>query len=223
MMRQRPLVDLLLLFIVFWTSWHYKEFFPQTIRGPLVIISTSLTALIIIRIRKLSTGDIGFLKRVLDKKFIKEVGFISLLIFSIQFFGILIIGALLGPPEQSSAIENQPESIIGFIVDVVFVTWIIIALGEEFLFRGIVINRLKAILGSYNLKASNYLIAGLQAFWFGAAHPSQGFSGMLITGIIGFTLGIYFLKNEKGGLWPLVIAHAFIDTLVLSITFISEW
>ena len=94
------------------------------------------------------------------------------------------------------------------------------ALGEEFIFRGIVINRLSVIFK--NNDYGIYLISGIQAVWFGAAHHSQGFSGILITGLIGFVLGVYLLKTPKSGLWPLIIAHALIDTVVLTFSFINR-
>ena len=52
-------------------------------------------------------------------------------------------------------------------------------------------------------------------------HQSQGVSGIIVTGLIGFALGIYVLKNSKQGLFPLIVAHGLIDTIVLTIYFIK--
>ncbi len=136
-----------------------------------------------------------------------------------QILGLLVIGFLFGNPESGAAIDHQPTSLAGFLADIIINVWIVTAIGEEFIFRGIIINRLHALFNDNN-NQSLYLISGIQAIWFGMAHPSQGFLGILITGLIGFVLGVYFLKYSKSGLWPLIIAHGVIDTVVLSVTFI---
>lgn len=131
----------------------------------------------------------------------------------------MAIGLLLGRPEAGTAIENQPQTILGFLLDIVFNVWIITAIGEEFIFRGIILNRLRALFNIDNNKSSIYLVSGLQAIWFGLAHQSQGASGILITALIGFVLGVYILRYSKFGLWPLIVAHGLVDTVVLTISF----
>ncbi len=219
-MKKAALIDLISLLLVFWTSWHLKVVFPVDLQGPLVVISTSLVGLLILKKRGLTYRDIGFISRTLNGKFVNEVLQVSFLIFAIQFFGILIIGYLLGSPNPGSAVSNQPTTLIGFLMDIFFMTWIVTGLGEEFIFRGIVLKRLGIIFNDTDY--SIYLISGIQAIWFGVGHQSQGLSGILITGLIGFALGVYLLKNPRLGLWPLIIAHGLIDTVVLTINFITK-
>lgn len=223
-MRIKPIIDLVILFGAFVLAWELRSSLPDGLQGPSVLIVVSLISFVIMKLRKLTFRQIGFETRSPGDGLLREAFLVAGLIFVIQFIGIIVIGSLFGNPEQGTAITTQPTSIIGFIVDIVFITWLITGIGEEFFFRGVLINRLKESLSGLKLIDNHliFLISGIQAIWFGAAHPSQGLSGMLIAGLIGFGLGIYFLKNQKAGLWPLAIAHALIDTIVLTISFLNN-
>jgi membrane protease YdiL (CAAX protease family) len=214
-------LDLIVLLIVFCTAWYFKSHLPIMLQGAFVIVTTSLTAFIIIKKRKIPFKALGLQRIAINGSFFREVITVSVLIFIVQLLGILIIGSLLGSPESGAAIDNQPLTTTGFLLDIIFNVWLITAIGEEFIFRSIIINRFRALYNNTKSGYTIYLIAGLQAIWFGLAHPSQGLSGILITGLIGFVLGIYLLKFSKNGLWPLIIAHGLIDTIVLTIFFIS--
>lgn len=220
-MNKKAISDVLVLFIVFWVSWYFKSLFPIEFQGAFVVLITSIASLIILKLRHLSLNDIGLIKRVVNKEFVKEVLYVTLLIFGVQFVGILITTVLFGSPEPGNAILNQPQTLIGFLIDIIFMVWIITAIGEEFIFRGIILNRLQAIFKNSSSNFTIYLISGIQAVWFGMGHQSQGISGIIVTGLIGFALGIYVLKNSKQGLFPLIVAHGLIDTIVLTIYFIK--
>ena len=219
--KDKILLDLIFLLLVFSTSWYFKSYLPVELQGAFVIVSISLISIFILKKRSLSFGEIGLKKITINNRFFREVITVSVLIFLVQALGLLVIGFLLGRPEAGTAIDNQPETLIGFLLDIVFNVWLITAVGEEFIFRGIILNRLRVLFNNVNNKSTIYLVSGLQAIWFGLAHQSQGLSGILITGFIGFALGVYFLKFSKFGLWPLIIAHGLIDTVVLTIFFIS--
>ena len=45
--------------------------------------------------------------------------------------------------------------------------------------------------------------------------------GLVMTGAIGFSLGLLFLLYRKN-LWPLIIGHALVDSLVFTATY-REW
>jgi CAAX protease family protein len=221
MINKKALIDVFTLLIVFWVSWYFRSLFPVEFQGPFIVITTSIVAVIILKLRHLSFNDIGLIKRNADKVFAKEVIFVAVLIFAVQFIGILITTMLFGSPEAGNAVTSQPKTVIGFLLDNIFVVWIITGFGEEFIFRGIILNRLNAVFANHYHKFIIYVISGIQALWFGAGHQSQGISGMITAGLIGFALGIYILKNPKRGLWPLIIAHGLIDTIVLTIYFIK--
>jgi len=217
--KHKILLDLILLLLVFSTSWYFKSYLPVALQGAFVIVSISLVSIFILKKRSLSFSEIGLNKITLNNSFFREIITVSVLIFLVQALGLLIIGFLLERPEAGTVIDNQPETIIGFLLDIVFNVWLITAIGEEFIFRGIILNRLCVLFNNENNKSTIYLVSGLQAIWFGLAHQSQGASGILITGFIGFALGVYVLKFSKFGLWPLIIAHGIVDTVVLTMFF----
>jgi len=96
------------------------------------------------------------------KKLIQGIFSVIILTFITQAVGIGIAAALNALPTESSAIANQPDSLPDFIFDIVINTWIVTALGEEFLFRGFILKRLCTVLpGKYFLLASL-----LQAIWW---------------------------------------------------------
>lgn len=79
---------------------------------------------------------------------------------------------------------------------------------EELFFRGFVFQGL-AMLFKGN-RASWIGACVVQAAVFGADHNYQGPTGMVITGLIGLTLGFLFLQQNRN-LWPLIIGHGLYD------------
>jgi len=215
-------LDLFLILIVFITAWYFKSYLPVEIRGAFVIVSTTLVSFFIIKKRKILLSEIGLNRIILNKILFKEIITVSFLIFLAYALGLLVIGFFLGSPEYGAAIENQPKSLTGFLLDIFINVWLITAIGEEFIYRGIIINRLSVLFNKENNNYSIYIISGLQAIWFGLSHQSQGLSGILITGFIGFALGVYLMKFSKSGLWPLIIAHGLIDTIALTLSYIDS-
>ncbi len=218
-MKKNALIDLSSLFIIFWGAVYLKGFLPTEIQGTFIVVSTSLVALLIMKLRGITFTDVGFRSFSLNTKFLQKVFFISFFVFAIQAIGITVLGYLLGGPDPGTAITSQPKTLVGFLLDIIFITWIVTGVGEEFLFRGIILNRLKHLFN--NETANIYLLSAIQAVWFGLGHSSQGISGIILTGLIGFFLGVYFLKQKNSGLWPLIFAHGLIDTIVLTINFVN--
>ncbi len=130
-----------------------------------------------------------------------------------------LVSYLIGGPGVSAAITQQPVGFWLFLLDVTLVTWVLFGFGEEFVFRGFILNRLLALTGESG--RGLVLASVLQAIWFGAGHASQGLSGMVITGAVGFMLALAFLTKMKRNLWPLVIAHASIDSVALTLAWLS--
>ena len=59
----------------------------------------------------------------------------------------------------------------------------------------------------------------LPALYFGYGHVYyQGLRGLIVTGLIGLMLGVLFVLYKRN-LWPLIIAHAVVDSLVFTALF----
>jgi Predicted protease of the Abi (CAAX) family len=80
--------------------------------------------------------------------------------------------------------------------------------GEEYLFRGFLFQRLAMLFGGSELGWGTACL--IQAALFGLAHAYQNPLGMLLTGSIGFTMGLIFLATGRS-LWAPVIAHTLYD------------
>jgi membrane protease YdiL (CAAX protease family) len=90
-------------------------------------------------------------------------------------------------------------------------SWISAGFGEEMFFRGFLISRLQT---SFNgIKFASAISVLLAALLFGYVHfYYQGLAGLVNAGVIGVIFGVYFLIFKRN-LWPLVIAHGFINSL----------
>jgi membrane protease YdiL (CAAX protease family) len=83
---------------------------------------------------------------------------------------------------------------------------------EEFLYRGLMIDRLGRIFGGG--KRALWLAAILNGVPFGLIHFEWGIGGILMTAVMGLVMGLMFLATRRN-LWPLVLAHATLDFLLL--------
>ncbi|MGI9624628.1 MAG: CPBP family intramembrane glutamic endopeptidase [Acidimicrobiales bacterium] len=82
---------------------------------------------------------------------------------------------------------------------------------EEFVFRGYLINRLLDLQGGATRLTWTIALIGSSVV-FALPHVDQGLEGMIRVGAIGFVFGIAFMLVGRK-IWPLVLSHAFIDTL----------
>lgn len=87
---------------------------------------------------------------------------------------------------------------------------------EEFLYRGLIIDRLARVFGGgrWGLVAAA-LLNGLP---FGLIHFEWGVGGMLMTTVMGSVLGVMFLLTGRN-LWPLIVAHATLDALLMTLLY----
>tara|TARA_R110000803_G_scaffold152983_2_gene217927 strand:- start:2747 stop:3226 length:480 start_codon:yes stop_codon:yes gene_type:complete len=117
-------------------------------------------------------------------------------------------------PEGQDAASDRFAGIAGNLP--VYLMWLGIGivsggLAEEMFFRGYLITRLQtAFRGLHLAPVLAVVIAGL-VFGFGHYYY-QGLSGWITTGMIGVVIGGLFLLYKRN-LWPLIIAHAFVDSL----------
>jgi membrane protease YdiL (CAAX protease family) len=100
-----------------------------------------------------------------------------------------------------------------------FVSWVLAAFGEETLFRGFVQTRLRQALGSG--RTAWFGAALLQSILFGLGHVYQGWTGVILTGLIGLTFGLAVAINRRH-IWACVIAHGLIDTLGFTGEFVGR-
>jgi membrane protease YdiL (CAAX protease family) len=217
-MRRRAVFEITILAFVFWSVWSLRFVGIQNI-GLWSILAAVGVGAILMAIRKESWRDIGFRAGGNSRFVFSRAVEFSILTLVTGFTVIGIATAFGYPPTQSAVLTQQPDTISGFFLDIVFGVWIGAAIGEELFFRGILLSRFETLFGGG--RSALVLAVLAQAIWFGAGHISQGASGMIMTGAIGAVVGTYFVTRGRRALIPLMIGHGFIDTVSQTIYFVG--
>ncbi len=89
--------------------------------------------------------------------------------------------------------------------------WITVAFLEKFMLRGYLMNRIVDLQGNQTKIAWIIALIG-QAIVFGLVHSQQGPGGMFTVGAIRLVFGLSYLAVGRN-LWPLILAHGFIDSM----------
>ena len=89
---------------------------------------------------------------------------------------------------------------------------------EEFLYRGLMIDRLSIIFGGG--RVGLLAAALLNGLPFGLIHFEWGLGGILMTTVMGSVLGLMFLATRRN-LWPLIVAHATLDALLFTLLYLG--
>jgi hypothetical protein len=220
MTRTKAFIDLVILLVVLGSVWSLRFYGVQYV-GVLTTSAGMVLIAVLLRWRRQTLADIGwrfvFRGRQLWSRTLEVMGVTGLTIV----VGMMLVGMIFGAPDQSAAVNQLPDNIWLFLLDVTFLTWVFIAFGEELIFRGMMLSRLETLFGLQG--RANIVAASLaQGVLFGAGHASQGVTGMIITGAIGTALAVYFMTRGQRSLIPLVLSHGIIDTAVLSASWIGR-
>lgn len=184
--------------------------FGVTMAGPVAIALSCIAAVACLRSGGESLAALGLTRQRPLRTGLLALG-CAILGYAAAAIGTLVATRVLGwPPLQSGqvgAIAGNLPMLLGMLA----IAWSTAAFGEELLFRGFLLGRLRALLGGG--LGVGIVAAFVQALVFGLAHAYQGPTGILVTGLIGLVFGLLYLRLRA--LWPLVIAHGLIDTVGL--------
>ena len=205
------------LFIKFTSLWAGDDL----VRGFVVIWGANLLMLAMIwtslKMRGQSWKDFGLsLKPMNFKQGLRSFGE-SLLVFAFGV-GFFILGAILmanitGIPESAdfSRYDFLKDNLGGLFLSLLGV-YFISSFGEEVIYRAFLINRITEMTKVF--KYSNHIAVILSSIFFGLIHYEWGAMGMVQTGFMGLAMGISYLVLKKR-LWILILAHIYMDTLLL--------
>lgn len=213
MSRVSALIDLLVLVTAVMAAWSLR-FAGIPYVGPLAMAVGIIVVFILLRLRGQTLEEVG-LGRVPPTATLVTEALRLLPWFGLAWLGGGFVGAaLFGQPQAAAAVTELPDNAWLFLLDVTLVTWLLIAFGEELVFRGLVLHRLLALTG--HSTQGRWLACAIQAAWFGSLHASQGGAGIVMTGLIGFAFAAFRLSRPGRSLWPLILLHGVVDTLVLT-------
>ncbi len=170
-----------------------------------------------LKLRGESWQDFGLGFKKMSFKAAFRVFLLSLLVFVLALAGFvigsIIMANITGIPENSD-MSNYAylKDNIGMLIFSLIGVYIVSSFGEEVIYRAFLINRISEL--GLDTKRSRIVAVILSAIIFGLVHYSWGPMGVVQTGFMGLVLGICYLKLKKR-LWILVLAHAYMDTLLL--------
>lgn len=139
---------------------------------------------------------------------IPALGYVMLIILINDFLLEPIVELVVGEGVQLESFDGLRGNLFNLIL-MLIVMWVIAAFGEEFFFRGYLMNRLARLLG--NSRTSWMIALIISSTIFGIAHGYQGISGMITTGVVGLFLGLVFMQN-KNNLVVGMLVHGIYDT-----------
>lgn len=146
------------------------------------------------------------------------IGYVILIILLNDFLMEPLVELLVGEGVNLESFDwlrgDLPKLLIMLVI-----MWVIAAFGEEFFFRGYIMNRLAHILGN---KRSSWIIAVIiSSVAFGIAHGYQGLSGMISTGLVGLILGLAFYQNRNNLIVGMLV-HGIYDTYGLTLIYLGK-
>ena len=170
-----------------------------------------------IKLRDQNLSDFGITFNKISIKKGIQIFLISILVFiaAIAAFvlGSIIMANIIGIPESSDMsnytfLQNNLELLFLTLIG----TYIVASFGEEVIYRGFIINRLIEL--GLDSKIGKVTVIFISALIFGLAHYQWGLMGIVQTGFMGAVLGFFYLKLKKR-IWILVLAHGYMDTILL--------
>lgn len=127
--------------------------------------------------------------------------------------GSILMANLIGTPESADMSGyDYLRGNLPMLVLALAAVYTVSSFGEEVIYRAFLINRL-AELGSGSTWALRLAVV-IGAVVFGLVHFDWGLMGIVQTGFMGLALGVSYLVVRRN-LWVLILAHAYMDTVLL--------
>jgi uncharacterized protein len=120
--------------------------------------------------------------------------------------------------DTDQVVDLATQSPASLALWVIGVAWLAAGFGEEVLWRGFLLDRLMRLRG---IAGRLWLAIVIQAAAFALPHLYQGWSGVIITGVVGLFFG-WLRTTTHWNLWPLIIAHATVDTAMLCAAYVAK-
>jgi len=136
-----------------------------------------------------------------------------------QFFGSYVLEPLIvrltRHPVDLSQFANLRGNVF-FLLVLLALVWTFAAFGEEFVYRGYLMNRVAELAGG-GTAAWAVSLTFVSAL-FGVAHLYQGVSGILVNAAAGLVYSAVYLLAGRN-LWAPIIAHGVYDTVGLALLY----
>jgi hypothetical protein len=127
--------------------------------------------------------------------------------------GSVIMANITGIPEAANTSGyDYLRGNLPMLMLALAAVYVVSSFGEEVIYRGFLITRLTELGagGKWTVRAA----VAISAVVFGFAHFDWGVVGIVQTGFMGLALGAAYVILRRR-LWVLVLAHAYMDTILL--------
>ena len=127
--------------------------------------------------------------------------------------GSVVMTVVIGTPEPASmGSYDYLRGNLPLLILALAAVYVVSSFGEEVIYRAFLINRLAAV--GTGGRGALWSAVGISAVIFGLIHFDWGLMGVVQTGFMGLALGIAYLVVGRK-LWALILAHAYMDTILL--------
>ena len=183
--------------------------------GPLVNLGLVVTIAIfwvVSKIRGSTWSDFGLARpKSWGRTILIGIGVTIGIVVSFVFLASLIQLVFPVPQADNSRFDILHSNLPNLILNVV-AAWFTAGFLEELLWRGYLMNRLVDLQGKTTKLAWVISLVG-SAIIFGLGHTYQGLGGVIKITTLGLLFGVAFLAMRRSNLWPVIIAHALLDTI----------
>ena len=189
-------------------------------RGALVWLANMLTLAMVwlgLWLRGQGWEHLGLSVRLASPRALLRGVLLSLVVFiaalAAFIVGAIVMAMIVGRPEAADLSGyDYLRGNLPLLILVLAAVYLGSSFGEEVTYRGFLITRI-AELGSGG-KGAWRLGVLASSIVFGLIHFAWGPAGMVQTGFMGLALGVSYLAVGRR-LWVLVLAHAYMDTILL--------
>jgi membrane protease YdiL (CAAX protease family) len=170
-----------------------------------------------LRLRGQGWVHFGLSFRGASRRTVVRAVWVSLVVFvaAIAAFvvGTIVMANIVGIPEGADMSGyNYLSGNLPMLILALAGVYIISSFGEEIVYRGFLINRI-AELGGGGKTAWRVAVV-TSSVVFGLVHYAWGVTGIVQTGFMGLALGISYLVVGRN-LWVMILAHAYMDTILM--------
>lgn len=223
--RAATVVEILLLLVlavtVVWIGWRAVGPDPLA-RQAVVWVANVLMLLTIwagLRARGQGWSHLGLRRRSVGGRAVIGTLVRSVVVF-VAAAAAFVMGSVIaaplagtaGPAGADMSGYSYLQGNLPMLLAALAAVYVVSSFGEEAIYRGFLITRLEE-LGGGGRGARAAAVAG-SAVVFGLIHFDWGLVGVVQTTVMGLALAVAYLAVGRS-LWVLVLAHAYLDTLLL--------
>ncbi|WP_163325772.1 CPBP family intramembrane glutamic endopeptidase [Draconibacterium mangrovi] len=138
---------------------------------------------------------------------------VTVLGLAAYILGGIVMAGITGTPETADmAGYDYLKNNIGMLLLTLIGVYIVSSFGEEVIYRAFLISRISKL--GHDSKKATIVAVLLSSIIFGFIHYDWGSAGIVQTACMGLVMGICYIKLKRR-LWILVLAHAYMDTILM--------